>query len=387
MKQYLENLKYIIENGSDQPSRPGITARATFGMVIRHDMRDGFPLLTTKKVNLKTVLAEMFGFFRGATNIKEFKELDCNLWDAWALEHEHYSIEVKTNQEIANELGVDVETILMVGKTHAAWTEKLTNTLIDNTMTQEEFYQQNPEPLTLVKYLEEKGVDSHKRVVLTEAGALGPIYGKQWTEWIGRNGEVINQVKNLIDMLRTNPADRRMVVTGWNPSDIAQKASYLDPRGNPISSSKQAVEANVMNGKMALPPCHLMNMFMVENGATPKEPKVLNMSLIMRSSDYAVGLPFNLAGYAATLAIIAKQVNMVAGEILIFSNNAHLYSDQIELAKEQITRTPTKLPTLTIPDGIDITDPSTLTLENIHRICDNLEGYEPQAFIKYPVAV
>lgn len=408
MKAYLENLQYILDNGKTAINRTGVDTVASFGMVLRHDLRNGFPLITTKKVNLRKALAEMFGFFKGATTIEEFHKLDCNLWDAWALEEDYYQIDQRTTDELAQAL-VEVNypdekpaperfyealrELNDVATNYRDWLEGLTTTLQQNELSpieyaqvSEKYHRENPAPPTTIEFLESKGIDQYKRTVIASKGDLGPIYGKQWIEWECPDGSVINQVKNVIGMLKANPFDRRLLITGWNPADIANGRNSVNPRGTYITTSKEAVEDNIMRGKMSLPPCHLMNMFMVESQGAGK-PLVLNMSVIMRSSDYVVGMPFNLSGYAATLAIIAKQVNMEAGEILIFSNNGHLYTDQITQLLGQLKREPKDLPQLTIPDGIDLTDPETLTIENIDRICENLVGYDPHPFIKYPVAV
>lgn len=400
MKAYLDNLKQIKEKGFITPSRPGVETVTSFAMLFKHDLREGFPLLTTKKVNLRKALAEMFGFFRGATTIDEFHALDCDLWDSWALDEDYYEVIRKPRSELLNELKtIDNESIDVLSKklytmddAHKEWIDLALENSASVTGSDMERYQQgiefgrtNPEPMTADKYLISKGIELARRNYIAKKGDLGPIYGKQWTQWESPNG-CINQIANVIKTLKENPFDRRMVISGWNPADINHEKMTMDAKFREVVTSHDAVMANIMIDKMALPPCHLMNMFLVEPGVEG-EPDILHMSLIMRSSDYPVGFPFNTSGYAAMQSIIAEQVGMVAGEIAIFSNNAHIYTDQLVGVEEQLSREPRKLPTLTIPKGIDLLDHSTLTIETIDKIMSGLEDYNPHPFIKFPVAI
>lgn len=403
MKAYLDIMNHVLENGSLKTNRTGINTISTFATVFRHDLRNGFPLLTTKKVNLAKCIAEMFAFIRGATNIQEFHDLDCKLWDAWALDDDHYRLVYKSEADVIAELATvlekSVEEVTDYKERMEIAKEKWSNQFDELLVSDEilalsyedahaaigEWQSLNPTPPEWLDVLDKHGISIYQKETLHAKGDLGPIYGKMWRDWEG-----IDQLAQIIHNLNTKPNDRRLVISGWNPSYISDETELVDARGRQIATTADRAHANVLEGKMALPPCHMLHMF---NVAPPQEKDgiltkpTLNMSVIMRSSDGPVGLPYNIAGYAAYQMIIAEQVGMEAGELVIFGNDTHVYSDQLELLKEQLSRDPKPLPTLTIPDGIDLLDNSTLTLENINRIVDNLVGYDPHPFIKYPVAV
>lgn len=396
MKRYLELLQDIRTNGKTKKDRTGTGIVYQFGQRFRHDLRDGFPLLTTKKINPLKPFAEIFAFLKGASSIDEFNELECNIWDPWGLSDD---ISYKKEMAVA-----DVMKLLFnkcYGK--ADFTEEQ---LMDEFYNREreirnydykvkqlpanlsvpnnriKFMMNNPRPVSYIKLAEQIGINTKDKILNFKKGYLGPIYGVQWTNW---NGEGVNQIKTLIKSLKENPNSRRHVVTGWNPSVVPD----VDYKNNPITeepltSSKEKVDAAILDGKQALPPCH---MFMIFDVDTSESKHVLNLHMVMRSCDVPVGLPFNIAGYAFLLKLVAKQVNMVAGELLIDITNAHIYQDQLDLVDTQLNRAPYQLPELTIPDGIDITDSDTLTLENLKRCIDGLTNYHHHSFIKYPVSV
>jgi thymidylate synthase len=273
-KQYQTLLQTILDYGVEKKDRTGTGTKSIFGYTIRHKMSEGFPLLTTKKMAWKQIATELLWFLRGDTNIKFLLDYDCHIWDGDA--YKRY--------ERAN-----------------TWE-------LQDTPPMNEFIKRIKEDETFRKTW----------------GELGPIYGKQWRDWNG-----IDQIKNLIEQIKTNPDSRRLMVNAWNVSDL---------------------------DSMTLPPCHYG--FQVYTRKTTRDEKIVNpgkyraISLIwnQRSVDTFLGLPFNIASYALLLEIIAKEVDMIPDELIGNLGDVHLYSNHIEQAKEQINRTPYQLPTIEITE-------------------------------------
>lgn len=252
MKQYLDLLEHILENGHDKSDRTGTGTRAVFGYQMRFNLQDGFPLVTTKKLHLRSIIHELLWFLKGDTNIAYLKENGVSIWDEWA----------------------------------------------------------------------------------NEEGDLGPIYGKQWVAWQSPNGEVINQIAEAIEMIKSNPDSRRIIVTAWNPSDLPDES---------ISPQK-----NVEQGRMALATCHAFFQFYVANGK-------LSCQLYQRSADTFLGVPFNIASYSLLLHMMAQQTGLDVGDFVWTGGDVHLYQNTMEQARLQISRQPYPLPKLVIkrkPDSI-----------------------------------
>lgn len=252
MKQYLDLLQHIIDNGVQKGDRTGTGTLSVFGHQMRFNLQQGFPLVTTKKLHIRSIVHELLWFLTGDTNIQYLKDNGVRIWDAWA----------------------------------------------------------------------------------TEQGELGPLYGKQWVAWQSPNGEVINQIQQVIDTLKTNPNSRRMIVTAWNPSDLPDES--INP------------QANVENGKMALATCHAFFQFYVANGK-------LSCQLYQRSADTFLGVPFNIASYALLVHMVAQQTDYEVGEFVWTGGDVHLYNNTLEQAKLQLSREPLALPGLVIkrkPDSI-----------------------------------
>lgn len=252
MKQYLDLLNHIMKQGVQKGDRTGTGTLSVFGYQMRFDLQDGFPLVTTKKLHLRSIIHELLWFLSGDTNIQYLKDNQVRIWDEWA----------------------------------------------------------------------------------TESGDLGPLYGKQWVAWQSPNGEVINQIQQVIDTLKTNPNSRRMIVTAWNPADLPDET--ISP------------QANVENGKMALATCHAFFQFYVANNR-------LSCQLYQRSADTFLGVPFNIASYALLVHMIAQQTNLEVGEFIWTGGDVHLYNNTLEQAQLQVTREPYPLPQLLIkrkPDSI-----------------------------------
>lgn len=282
MRQYLDLVQRVLDNGAKKSNRTGIDTLSNFAEFYRVDLGKGFPLLTTKKVYFRSVIMEMLWYLRGEDHIRWLRdENDIHIWDEWADEDGH------------------------VGPIYPVMWRKY-------------------------PYFEEE--------VITFEGNASYIEKKCWVK------KEFDQVQNAIDMLKNNPNSRRIVVSAWHPGLIKN---------------------------MALPPCHVMYIFNVSNGK-------LNCHLTQRSGDIALGIPFNLACYAALTMAIAQEVNLEPGEFAHTIVDAHIYENHIDGLKEQLKREPRSLPTLHIaPKSVD-----QLTFEDF-----TLENYNPHPPIKFEVAV
>jgi len=275
MQQYLKLIQHIIDTGTDKSDRTGTGTRSVFGYQMRFNLADGFPLVTTKKCHLKSIIYELLWFLQGDTNISYLKEHNVKIWDEWA----------------------------------------------------------------------------------DENGDLGPVYGKQWRSWAGANGVEVDQVKELIHTLKTNPDSRRMIISAWNVAELP---------------------------KMKLMPCHCLFQFYT-SPPTPlqKERGVkgsLSCQLYQRSADVFLGVPFNIASYALLTMMIAQVCDMEPGEFVHSFGDVHLYNNHFEQANLQLTRTPFPLPQMKInPEVKDIFD---FKFEDF-----DLLNYESHPAIKAPVAV
>lgn len=264
MQTYLQLLNHILEYGAPKTDRTGTGTLSVFGYQMRFDLQKGFPLVTTKKLHLKSIIHELLWFLKGETNIHYLKEHGVRIWDEWA----------------------------------------------------------------------------------DENGNLGPIYGKQWRSWEGANGKTIDQISNVMQEIKNNPDSRRLIVNSWNVGELEQ---------------------------MALTPCHAMFQFYVANGR-------LSCQLYQRSADVFLGVPFNIASYALLTHMIAQQCDLDVGEFIWTGGDCHLYSNHLEQARLQLSRTPFNLPKLQIkshPASIDA-----YQFEDFEII-----GYESHPSIKAPIAV
>ena len=264
MQQYLNLLNRLLTEGTQKGDRTGTGTLSIFGHQMRFDLRDGFPLLTTKKLHLKSIIYELLWFLRGDTNVHYLQEHGVRIWNEWA----------------------------------------------------------------------------------DENGELGPVYGHQWRSWPDYKGGTIDQIKNVVEMIKHNPDSRRMLVTAWNPAEVED---------------------------MALPPCHCLFQFYVADGR-------LSLQLYQRSADSFLGVPFNIASYALLLQMIAQVTGLEAGEFIHTTGDTHLYLNHLEQAKLQLTREPRPLPKMKInPDVKDIFD---FKYEDFELI-----GYDPLPHIPGVVAV
>ncbi|GAA0726138.1 thymidylate synthase [Sphingomonas japonica] len=232
MRQYLDLMQRVLDHGVEQMDRTGTGTLSVFGHQMRFDLADGFPVLTTKKLHLRSIIVELLWFLRGDTNVGWLRENKVSIWDEWA----------------------------------------------------------------------------------DEAGDLGPVYGKQWRDWVAADGRHIDQIAELIATIRRDPGSRRQIVTAWNPGELHA---------------------------MALSPCHCLFQTYVANGK-------LSLQLYQRSADIFLGVPFNIASYALLTHLLAQQCDLEVGEFIWTGGDCHLYSNHLDQAREQLARTPGSLPKLEI---------------------------------------
>ncbi len=274
MKQYHDLLIHVLDNGYSKSDRTGTGTKSVFGYQMRFDLAEGFPLITTKKLHLKSIIHELLWFLKGDTNIKYLQENGVRIWNEWA----------------------------------------------------------------------------------DENGELGPVYGYQWRNW---NGEDIDQIKQVIEILKTNPDSRRMIVSAWNPSVLPDTS---------VSFSQ-----NVANGKAALPPCHAFFQFYVANGK-------LSCQLYQRSADVFLGVPFNIASYALFTRMMAQVCCYAPGDFIHTFGDAHIYNNHLEQIQLQLSREPKPLPKLLL--NPEVKDIFKFTFEDF-----TLLHYDPHPHIKGIVAV
>ncbi|EAC7120219.1 thymidylate synthase [Listeria monocytogenes] len=314
MKQYLDLEKYVLKNGTQKGDRTGTGTISTFGYQMRFDLQEGFPIMTTKRVPFKLVVSELLWFLHGDTNIRYLLQHNNNIWNEWAFERFVKSDDYKG--EDMTDFGLRAERDPAFKEVYQAEMEKFKTRILED------------------------------EAFANKYGELGNIYGKQWREWKTSQGETIDQLADLIEMIKTNPNSRRLIVSAWNPEDIPN---------------------------MALPPCHSLFQFYVADGK-------LSCQLYQRSADIFLGVPFNIASYALLTHLIAREVGLEVGEFIHTMGDAHLYNNHIEQVKEQLSRTPHKLPKLVLSDK-----PATIFDFDVADI--SLDGYNPDPAIKAPISV
>ncbi len=307
MRQYLDQLQYILDHGEHHNDRTGVGTKSVFGMQVRYDLRQGFPLMTTKKVSFKNVIVELLWFLRGDTNIQYLVQHDVKIWNEWA-----YQIYLEDNK------------------------------LIDQYPRYSDSWR-----VRMQEFVEQVKTDD---AFAKKYGELGPIYGKQWRRWLSASGEEIDQIAGVIELLKTDPGSRRIIISGWNVGEIQDL---------------------IRNHHHAPPSCHTIFQFKVTN-------KFLDLQLYQRSADMALGVPYNVASYAALLMIIAQQTGFTPRHFIHSFGDAHIYLNHIDGVKEQLTRQPKTLPQLTIANK-PIDD---LVYEDF-----TLTGYDPDPAIKFQIAV
>jgi thymidylate synthase len=330
--QYLKLLKDILDNGTEKETRNGKTL-SVFGRQIRHDMKLGFPLLTTKKMYWKGIVTELLWFLRGDTNIKYLVDNDCHIWNGDAYENYLFNSDWHPISSVNGGF---------IG----------TKTDSDEIMTQELF-------INKIKTDDE---------FAKKWGDLGPIYGKQWRSWYTRElmfrsdvvGEPqslpeffevkvpIDQIANLINDLKTNPDSRRLLVSAWNPADLPHQVLPPCHYGFQVYTRELTWEEQVQ-WVMKNTDVEWENLYIVEEIAKDTTPKrAISLMWSQRSCDFPLGIPFNIASYALLLELLAKTTNMIPDELIGNLGDTHIYHNQVDGIKEQLTREPYQLPKLNI---------------------------------------
>jgi thymidylate synthase len=340
MQAYLNLLQQILDTGVDKTDRTGTGTRSIFGPQMRFNLAEGFPLVTTKKVHLKSIIHELLWILSGDTNIKYLVDNGVNIWSEWP--HRSYNLMLERN-------GAPEQDYLSL----AEFSERI--------RTDERFAQ--------------------------EWGGLGPVYGKQWRNWGGGydSGDFytppIDQMKEMVELLRRDADSRRMVVSAWNVADLPQMA--LSPchclfqfYTEPLSYYERLHSIGRLNDVATTRQDELEDALVEQNA-----PKFrLSCQLYQRSADVFLGVPFNIASYALLTHMTAQVVNMVPGEFIWTGGDTHLYNNHFDQARQQLERTPYALPSLKLNPAV--TDLFSFKFEDIQ-----LEGYQAHPSIKAPVAV
>jgi thymidylate synthase len=336
-KQYQQLLQNILDNGVEKKDRTGTGTLSVFGRQIRHKMSEGFPLLTTKKMAWKTMVTELLWFLRGDTNIKYLVDNGCHIWDGDAY------------------------------KNYEKW-------FWDNVP---------PKADTSGKLSQEKFINEIKTDdgFAKKWGELGPIYGRMWRNFDEDSYGGIDQIQNLIDDLKTNPDSRRLMVTAWHPG--YNQHSVLPPchYGFQVYTRELSLEdrLNWWNNDVEEGDYRSLIYDETELNENNVPTRAISLMWNQRSVDTFLGLPFNIASYGLLLEIIAKEVNMVTDELIGNLGDVHLYSNHIEQAKEQISRTPFELPKLEIYSDVD-------DIAHYEVIDFGIKDYQSHPSIKAPLS-
>lgn len=350
-KQYQSLLQDILDNGVEKKDRTGTGTISVFGRQIKHKMSEGFPLLTTKKMYFKGIVTELLWFLRGDTNIKYLVDNDCHIWDGDAY------------QGYLKRIGGGLEPA-----------------------TKERF-------IEMIKNNEESRVDANGWRI----GELGPIYGKQWRSWnrsvaktLYPELQPIDQITNLIFELKTNPDSRRLMVSAWNVGELDQMVLPPCHYGFQVYTRElsQIERSDLKNsppykyGKPANG--RLIDERLLDSNNVPK--RAISLMYNARSQDVPLGTPFNIASYALLLEIIAKMVNMVPDELITNMGDCHIYLNQIDGVKEQLTREPYPLPKLVISNQVNFNEGIDEFLNSCSISDFQIEGYQSHPAIKMPLS-
>jgi thymidylate synthase len=362
-KQYTDLLQTILEHGVEKKDRTGTGTKSIFGYTIRHNMKDGFPLLTTKKMPFKTIVTELIWFLRGDTNIKYLVDNNCHIWNGDA--YKNYQ------------------------KNMAEWFD-------------------DSQILTMDEFINKIKTDDE---FTNKWGELGPIYGKQWRKWRGQDGMIgekdengtrivtwnqIDQIQNLINDLKTNPDSRRLMVNSWNVGEISEMVLPPCHYGFQVYTRELGGEErwDLLEKRVGKELFDSWVSEIVPFGGGLSEylqsydiPKrAISLMFNMRSNDVPLGLPFNIASYALLLEIIGKMVNMITEELIINLGDVHIYKNQVDGVKEQLTREPFELPKLVMSNQINFND-SVDEFLNSCLITDFIvENYQSHPTIKIPLS-
>jgi thymidylate synthase len=366
-KQYQELLKTILEHGVEKKDRTGTGTKSIFGYTIRHNMSEGFPLLTTKKMAWKTMATELLWFLRGDTNIKYLVDNGCHIWNGDAYKNFYKkSLEIKIAYESGDLLGSQPHIDAMFSNS---------NELI--ILSEEEFINKI------------KTDDGFAR----RFGELGPIYGKQWRNWVYDKDmdygteESVDQIQNLVNDLKTDPDSRRLMVSSWNSGEIQDMvlppchyAFQVYTRELSLSERTEYKKKRDGISRTFAPYTHQM----LNNSNIPT--RAISLMYNARSQDVPLGTPFNISSYALFLEIIGRMVNMVPDELIANMGDCHIYLNQIEEVEEQLTREPYDLPTLKISDLVNFNCSIDDFLDSCDKNSFELEDYKSHPAIKIPLS-
>mgnify|MGYP000654231037 CR=1 FL=1 len=356
-KQYQELLKTILEFGVEKKDRTGTGTKSIFGYTIRHNMSEGFPLLTTKRMGIKTLTTELKWFLRGDTNIKFLVDNGCHIWDGDAYKNylkNHKDNLIGCTIVLSNGVSAEIKAQHNVNRNVLITTKGCINIdgdktikILNDTLTQEEF-------INKIKTDDE---------FAKKWGELGPIYGKQWRRWVGESktsdGSLsasttfgyIDQIQNLINDLKTNPDSRRLMVNAWNVGELNQMVLPPCHYGFQVYTRELSNKERIilMNKKLGV--TDTLPQYYNTDGEMDKNnipTRAISLMWNQRSVDTFLGLPFNIASYGMLLLMIAKEVNMVPDQLIGSLGDVHLYLNHIEQAEEQIEREPFELPKMDV---------------------------------------
>lgn len=375
MKQYLDLLKDVLENGVEKGDRTGTGTLSVFGRQMRFNLQDGFPLVTTKKVHLRSIIHELLWFLMGDTNIKYLNDNGVTIWDEWALKEDET---IGYTMDNAERVRYAIHHQLYDGSLR-----DLTQYL--NSLGNDELGH---------AYLDSIGVPKDITHVTKHKGSLGPVYGKQWVDWVNTKGEHINQIKKVIDLLTSDPDSRRIYVSAINVGEL--KEMHLEPCHNYFQFGTRLLNVNQriryakehlaeewesfkesQHAAQSMNDEWITDAEWVENN-TPE--RGLNCYFQLRSNDLFLGCPFNIASYALLTHMVAQQVGMVPLELVYSGVDAHIYNNHMEQVKLQLTRDPLPLPKLVINRK-----PASIFDYKFEDF--ELKDYESHPTIKAPVAI
>lgn len=384
MKNYLDLCRKTLETGIYRGDRTGKGTYSILAPQLRFDLREGFPLVTSKKMHLRSIIHELLWFLRGSTNNEELKAVGVSIWNEWAVTEDVCGLRPLTREERVNDYheltGIPVEQIHQILAVHDA-----------------AYARQETGARSADRHMTEIGLPEFIDDIIVPRGELGPVYGRQWRQWEAPNGEHIDQLQNILEEMTVRPFSRRLIVSAWNPAVLPTET---------VSPQQNAIE-----GRQALAACHTMFQFInyplsdaqrqaiydkrraaeglpvATKDASPETldaaqvPRIMaNLHLYQRSADSALGVPFNVASYALLLMMASQQCGYEAGELVISFGDYHLYSDHVETMKVQLERPTHPLPTMRL--NPDVTSVFDFKYEDF-----TLEHYTSEAKLSYPISV